>query len=385
MRIIKVLSIVAASVLAVAACTSKPDYRVCAFIWPSCHDDSLAHELLWPEGVGEWEIINAATPHFEGHQQPKQPLWGCELDDDPATFEKWIQTALEYGVNTYVFDWYWYDAYPFLEGALDNGFLKAPSCEKMDFYLMWANHDVKWNYWNCYKNAGNEDLLFKGKVTPDEYKQLVDRVINLYFWRDNYVKVDGCPVFMIYSVDRFLDSFDKDMDKAKEALDYFRAECVKAGYPGLHLQVNYWANGYYDKYYLAASEKQNKELGINSVVFYNMPGRDDDYENYCANCEKYTPVWDDLFDVPLFPTASIGYDDTPRFPDKTEAVHINKTPQRFEQLLRWAKDYADTHDQPKWVYINAWNEWVEDSYLLPDKTNGFGYLEAVKNVFPPKK
>ncbi|MDR0726172.1 MAG: hypothetical protein LBF59_09245, partial [Prevotellaceae bacterium] len=30
--------------------------------------------------------------------------------------------------------------------------------------------------------------------------------------------------------------------------------------------------------------------------------------------------------------------------------------------------------------INSWNEWVEGGYLLPDMLNGFGYLEAVKDV-----
>lgn len=387
MRIIKVFQVFAAALLALVACSQKPDYRVCAFIWPSCHDDSLAHELLWPEGIGEWEIINAATPHFEGHQQPKHPLWGCEMDDDPVVFERWIKTARKYGVNTFVFDWYWFDAYPFLEGALNDGFLKAPSCKEMDFYLMWANHDVQEDYWSCYRNAGKTDLMFTGKVTPDEFKQLVDRVIKQYFWRDNYVKVDGCPVFMIYSVDRLLASFDKDYARTREALDYFRAEVVKAGYPGLHLQADYWNNGYEDQDYLALVKKQNEELGFDSVAFYNMPGTDDDYNNYCANCEKYTTeVWSHQFDVPYFPTVSIGYDDTPRYPGKTEAVHLNKTPQRFEQILRWAKSYVDERQQqPRWVYINAWNEWVEDSYLLPDVENGFGYLEAVKNVFPPSK
>jgi hypothetical protein len=32
------------------------EYRVCAFIWPSCHDDSLGR-ANWEEGIGEWEVI----------------------------------------------------------------------------------------------------------------------------------------------------------------------------------------------------------------------------------------------------------------------------------------------------------------------------------------
>ena len=45
---------------------------------------------------------------------------------------------------------------------------------------------------------------------------------------------------------------------------------------------------------------------------------------------------------------------------------------------------ADEHpEQPKFVMINAWNEWVEGSYLLPDRYWGYGWLEAVKEVFGP--
>lgn len=39
---------------------------------------------------------------------------------------------------------------------------------------------------------------------------------------------------------------------------------------------------------------------------------------------------------------------------------------------------------PPFIMINAWNEWVEGSYLLPDCLNGYGYLEAVRDVFEGK-
>lgn len=74
----------------------------------------------------------------------------------------------------------------------------------------------------------------------------------------------------------------------------------------------------------------------------------------------------------------------PRFPAKG-AEHVTRfhnTPAVFGSYLETAKAYADAHpDQPRFVMINAWNEWVEGSYLLPDRLNGYGYLEQVKRVF----
>ncbi len=65
-------------------------YYVAAYIWPSCHHDERFGDMLWPEGKGEWEVINKGNPRFDGHYQPRRPLWGCELDNYPAEMEKWI-------------------------------------------------------------------------------------------------------------------------------------------------------------------------------------------------------------------------------------------------------------------------------------------------------
>jgi hypothetical protein len=116
---------------------------------------------------------------------------------------------------------------------------------------------------------------------------------------------------------------------------------------------------------------------------YNMGGLNEDYLVYGANSVKIREQMDSILDVPVFPCVSIGWDDTPRFPAKgmKDVVHYHNTPVSFAALLSKAKKYADAHpEQPKLITINAWNEWVEGSYLLPDMLNGFGYLEAVKEV-----
>ena len=94
-----------------------------------------------------------------------------------------------------------------------------------------------------------------------------------------------------------------------------------------------------------------------------------------------------MFDIPVFPCVSIGWDDTPRFPAKgpDHVTRFHNTPQSFATFLAKAKEYVEAHpDQPRFMMINAWNEWVEGSYLLPDRLNGFGYLEAVRDVLNGK-
>ena len=68
--------------------SSNKDYHVAAYIWPSCHHDARFGDMLWPQKTGEWEVIKKGTPRFEGHYQPKMPLWGYELDNDPKVMEK---------------------------------------------------------------------------------------------------------------------------------------------------------------------------------------------------------------------------------------------------------------------------------------------------------
>ena len=367
---------------------AESDYYVAAYVWPSCHDDSLGREKLWPEGTGEWEVIKKGNPRFGGHYQPRQPLWGYELDNDPKVVEKWIDAATDHGVNVFVYDWYWYDEGPYLESALNDGFLKAGNNEKMKFYIMWANHDVRYNYWNYHRYGDNTDILWDAKVDWKNYQIIVDRVINKYFKRPNYFKINGEPVFSVFSVDKLMESFGGSEEETRKALDYFRDEVKKAGFPGLHIQWNQGGGSVMSEDEAKRFAGMVKTMGFNSVAMYNMGGLAEDYLVYGANSVMIREQMDSILDVPVFPCVSIGWDDTPRFPAEgiKDVVHYHNTPQSFAALLSKAKKYADNHPgQPGLITINAWNEWVEGSYLLPDMLNGFSYLEAVKEVIIDSK
>ena len=390
-------ALLAAAVLCAVSCAGPQGKKneektyVCAYVWPSCHDDPLAHKWLWEEGIGEWEVIKQGDKRFPEHYQPRQPLWGYEMDNDPVVVEKWIQTALKYGINTFIYDWYWYNdpegySGPYLESALNDGFLGAPSHSKMNFYIMWANHDVKFNYWNYHKWGDNEERLFNPDVDWDQFKKVVARVISQYFTQPEYVKIDGCPVLGIFSIGNFIRGFGS-LDEAAKAMAYFREEVKKAGFPDLHLQ-EIQGGGYRMSDETIRRMQQNiAALGINSEALYNMGGFHEDYLLYGKESIEIRKQWDEVFDVPVFPCVSIGWDDTPRFPGKGpgDCSRYNQTPQAFAAFLAKAKEYMDAHtDQPRFMMINAWNEWVEGSYLLPDRMHGFGYLQAVRDVLDGK-
>lgn len=368
---------------------NSPIY-IAAYVWPSCHDEQRSREALWSEGIGEWEIVKKATPRFEGHDQPKVPLWGYEMDDDPLIWERKINVATAHGVNAFIFDWYWYDGKPFLESSV-NSFTKARNGEKMKFYLMWANHNAQGYQWNHYRYLPNT-TLWSGAVDWENFKTIVERVIRQYFKESNYLKIDNKPIFSIYSLSEFVRSFG-DLKSAAKALEYFRDEAKKAGFPGLHVQVTAWGRGgepnLLDK--KLSEGKTTKEivteLAINSVTAYHWSGIEEDYLKWGANEMELRARWNEALPIPYFPNVTVGYDDTPRFPEKGKAsvVHYHNTPDSFGAFLQEARDYLRKNPgQPKIITVNAWNEWAEGSCLEPDMRWGYGYLEAVKKVMEGK-
>lgn len=360
-------------------------YDVAAYIWPAYTGASARTKIFWPEGMGEWQTVKAAKAKFEGHSWPRKPLWGYVDEADPYVMEMEIEAAVDHGINTFIYDWYWYDNRPFLEECLNNGFLKAKNNRKMKFYIMWANHDAT-HVWDK-RNAENEEMIWTGRVTFEQFKVIAKRWTEQYLLLDNYYRIDGKPVISIYDLKNLIDGLG-GIENTKDAFVFLNDEAKKHGLPGVHLQYIKWGNEPVNLSGVDGGEKtvlikDIKDLGFESVTHYQFVHFADINMSYEMLYEDVIAEWESVcsnMKLKYFPHVSIGWDNNPRYNSLRPDILRNNTPENFEKMLTYAKKFADEHNVSL-ITVNSWNEWTETSYLEPDDLYGYEYLKAVKNVF----
>jgi hypothetical protein len=371
---------------------SNKKYDVAAYVWPSYYPDDRA-KIFWPDGIGEWQTVRSNQAKFPGHEQPRYPLWGYINEADPYIAEMEINAAADHGVNVFIFDWYWYDGMPFLEGHLNNGYLKARNNNRVKFYLMWANHDVnlawdKRNSDDAFSRKNNE-LIWRGDVDRNEFEKIALRWINDYFKQPSYYKINDKPVLMIYDLKKFIKGLG-GVEQTKAALDWFRKQTVKAGFKGLELQLSMRKDS---KSSLSGVPGDNvgtqkeviEKLGFDSLTHYQFVHFADVNRDYNDIVKDVVNDWNTIsndYKPKYYPHVSVGWDSSPRTYAAQKSIVKNNTPANFEKALIEAKKYVDAHpDQAPLITVNSWNEWTETSYLMPCTMFGYGYLYAVKNVF----
>lgn len=361
--------------------------EIAAYYFPNWHPNPRNDKIYGP-GESEWVKVREAQPRFSGHNQPKVPLWGYDDESDPARMALRIAAAADHGITAFIFDWYWNEQGPYLERALEQGYLRAENQNRLKLGIMWANHQP---------------------VSRTTFDRAVDHAIETYFGIPAYWRIDGCPYFSIYELHTLIAGLG-GIDATRAALDAMRERVVRAGFPDLHLNAVEWGLHNLPANTLApalglAPEKafgvQNtliERFGISSVTSYvwvhNVDLPQFPENAYADVAEAAYADWDrfhESYPVPYHPNVTMGWDAWPRVPQSQpfEPAQYPRTPlitknppEAFRAALAQAKDWFATREVTQRVLtLNAWNEWTEGSYLEPDTEFGFGYLEAIRDVF----
>ncbi|MHB9022963.1 MAG: glycoside hydrolase family 99-like domain-containing protein [Armatimonadota bacterium] len=382
--------------------------EVVAIYFPSWHPND--HYAAWyGKGFSEWELLKTSQPLFPGHQQPKTPSWGYFDESDPAWSAREIDLAADHGVTTFLFDWYWYSGVKIMEEALERGFLQAPNRGRLKFAIMWANHT--WGTWPAVtgipgmgggvgENRGQQAWL-PIRHDVEDLDRVVDYCAEHYFSQPNYWRLHGKPNFVLWDINGLTEQLG-GAAAARAALERMDARAQQNGLPGLYFTANIGCCD--DNMYCCGYDRPSKvrELGFESVFAYNIvrtpayPTLPNDrplvpYDDVIQShlfCYEQIEKWG----VPHHPVVTMGLDVTPRWhrglslPMDFRSLHyepivIDNTPEKFGHLCSLALRQAETNPaDTRAIYINAWNEWSEGMYLLPEERTGTAYLEALRDA-----
>lgn len=366
---------------------------VAAYYFPNWHCDPKIEDLHG-KGWTEWQVVKYATPRFPGHQQPKVPLWGYQDESSPTVMAQKISAAKSYGIDAFIFDWYSFNNGTYRERCLNDGFLKASNCQKIKFALMWCNHNP------CYVHPGNywkpAETNWRGDdITPETFRRETDIYIRKYFSRPNYLRVDNGIYFSIFQPRKMIDSLGGP-DAAKKLFAEFKDKVRAAGLGELNL------NAKCDGSIKTAAELKDyeamlKQIGFDSISEYGWAPLQEFFpaceaEDWAIAARENRIQKCSAFDGLYYPSVTArGWDSSPRTvqSDMYEyrgypflSIVVNYTPERFEEELEaWNADYQNSIIKGNMLLIACWNEWTEGMYLEPDAEYGYGFLQAVKNVF----
>lgn len=349
------------------------------------------HMNAWHgEGWCEYELLKAAQPRFPGHAQPLEPSWGLYDESDPAWQAREIDLAADHGIDVFLVDWYWYSGVRLMEETLERGFLRAPNRGRIKFALMWANHHwadyfpapfgKPWNSWLPIRHSRADAL------------RVIDYCAEHYFTQSNYWRVDGRLFLSLFAPKLFIDQVGGPA-ACRELFATIDRRLAQRGLPPMHWQGML---GEPDHAGLLA------DAGFTSTGNYNIVSTPKVSTNltmqYDDLIEQHQSYWHAMAQtaLPNPPIVTMGWDVTARCdpslpwpfpPDPRTGRHdypycpivVGNTPDKFRRLCELARKQAQEH-QPRFnaVFINAWNEWTESSYLLPEKRTGLAYVEAVK-------
>ena len=354
------------------------------------------NDAWWGQGFTDWVNVKRGAPQYRGHYQPRIPLGGRYYDQsDKRTLEWQIDLARRHGVTGFSHYHYWFDGKQLLETPT-NLMLDSPELD-FPFCLAWANET-----WSRRWDGLDHHILQQQTHNPD--KELWARHFEYLFraWSDKRaIQVDGKPMFQVYRAHR--------IHQLEQMFDFWRELAHRRGLRGLYLVAmkqyefpmpellrHFDATMQFQPFEALFSpdfEANLQRTGPVRRVFRRLPkGIVESLRSMRRRFESgltfndYDQVWKHILEmereggIPAFPGAFVDWDNTARY-GKRARIFRGASPERFEFWYRQLVQATSLRPAPEQlIFINAWNEWAEGSYLEPDEQFGYRYLEAVRRV-----
>ena len=338
-----------------------------AFHLPQFHEVAENNDW-WGEGFTEWTHVRAAKPRWPGHRirRPVPPLGEYDLTD-PRVLELQSEIATAHGIDGFAVWDYWFGAgRQLLERPIQTVLEQKL---RFRYCLAWANH-------SWFDKARGRLLCEQQYLGTEDYELYFRRALR-HFETDNYIKIDGKPVFFIFDPyaipdwENFLTLWRRLAQQAGFPDMFFIADRLWEGNAPIDF-VDRYSNGFRfmtrrNKLVVNFLKEQVKlKLGLNLGPYHY---------DFRRLIKRIIP---DNAGAKFAPTVITGWDTTTRH-GKNGMIfeHLDVAAVR-QQMAMAGSHYARFPDEQHVLLLKSWNEWAEGNVLEPDDVFGDEMLRAVR-------
>ena len=355
------------------------DIRIIAFYLPQFYE-TPENNRWWGEGFTEWTAVKAATPLFDGQNQPRIPYNKNYYNLlDKMTMETQARLMKQYDVYGMCFYHYWFkNGRRILEKPAEN--LLQWDDINMPFCFSWANESWVRTWGGEVKNGVSWARKFEKEQIADSIQEAVlleqsygtttDWEEHFYyllpFFKDSrYINHNGKPIFLIYRPEL--------IDCLTKMVEHWQQLAHKEGLSGI--------------YFIGANSQLERHPALDAMYHHepkNSFGFLPSLRKEGIRIYDYDVAWNYILSKnskgtqKIFSTGFVDYDDSSRHGILGSAFQ-GVSPKKFEfyltQLLKKSMQAGN-----EYVFLNAWNEWGEGMYLEPDMKYGTQFLQSVSNA-----
>lgn len=351
--------------------------KIIAFHLPQFHPIP-ENDLWWGEGFTEWSNTKKAIPLYKGHYQPRVPLndYYYNLTDIEA-LEWEMDLAKKYKVDGFCYYHYWFNGKLLLEKPLE---LMRNIENRIPYCFCWANEP-----WIRSWEGSNEvliDQVYPGK--EDWLKHF--HYLKKFFLDEKYMKVNNKPILVLYKT--------KSILKCDEMIAYWDMCCREIGFDGIYVIEE--KNGF-QRHAVCANSNAYLEFEplFTNKFCRNVLEKGADYiyrkifgyKHGTSNLVyNYDRIWKNILrrkhekiaGKEICLGAFVDWDNTAR-KGKRSTFFVGATPEKFGRYIKRQVALAEAEGYP-FIFINAWNEWGEGTYLEPDTKFKYKYLEELSEA-----
>ena len=344
--------------------------RLIAFYLPQYHPIP-ENDAWWGKGFTEWTNTAKAQPLFPGHYQPHVPadlgFYDLRLAESRVAQ---AEMAKQYGLEGFCYYHYWFGGKKLLERPLEE--VLQSGKPDFGFCMCWANQT-----WTGVWHGAPGRILIEQTYPGDEDHRNHFEYLLPAFQDERHIRVDGKPVFVIYS--------PMEIPDVKRTMDLWREMAVAAGLKGLHLVA------------AVSSDWVPQEHGFDASITSRLPKLRGSVSagspvKWLLNQYRKKRGWPSIYSYEKILSVLLdkekqgienyncvipNWDNTPRS-GENGLVFQGSTPELFRRHFREALEISQAlPDDRRFIFIKSWNEWAEGNHLEPDLKYGLAYLNVI--------